>query len=160
MTMHRTRFGDMDCSIARTFDVMGEPWSSLIVRNVWVGIRRFDDLQRDLGISSKVLAERLKWLTAQGVLSQRPYGERPVRNEYVLTEKGAELCAVLMAVVAWGDRWAVTEDGPPTLLLHEGCGHHTHAEVRCSVCGDHLRAGEVTIERGPGARPRAATGPA
>ena len=70
--MHRTRFGDMPCSIARTLDVIGEPWSPLILRDVWVGIRRFDQLQRDLGFSTKVLAERLKSLVANGVLEGAP----------------------------------------------------------------------------------------
>jgi DNA-binding HxlR family transcriptional regulator len=78
--------------------------SPLILRDVWVGINRFDQLQQDLGISSKVLTERLKWLTEQGVLERRAYQERPQRFEYVLTEKGSELCAVLMAMTAWGDK--------------------------------------------------------
>ena len=70
--MQRTRFGDMSCSIARTLKVAGEPWSPLILRNVWVGLTRFDQIQRDLGISRKVLAERLKWLVEQDVLEPRP----------------------------------------------------------------------------------------
>src|SRR3954469_22005460 len=102
--MQRTNFGDMACSIARTLDVVGEPWSPLIVRDVWVGIRRFDQLQADLGISTKVLTERLKWLGERGVLEKVAYSERPTRHEYVLTEKGAELCSILMAMTAWGDK--------------------------------------------------------
>src|SRR6266540_905473 len=89
--------------IARTYDIAGEPWSPLILRDVWVGISRFDDIQRDLGISRKVLTERLKWLVAQGVLEQRAYSERPVRYDYVLTGKGRELVDVLMAITAWAD---------------------------------------------------------
>ena len=102
--MQRTHFGEMACSIARTLDVVGEPWSPLILRDVWVGISRFDDIRADLGISSKVLAERLRWLTEQGVLERRQYSERPPRHEYVLTDKGFDLCGVLMAMTAWGDR--------------------------------------------------------
>jgi DNA-binding HxlR family transcriptional regulator len=149
--MQRTRFGDMACSIARTMDVAGEPWSPLIVRDAWVGITRFDDLQRDLGISRKVLGERLRWLVAQGVLERRSYSTRPPRDEYVLTQKGVELCGVLMAMTAWGDRWTAGEEGPPVLLRHRVCGEVTHAELRCAHCGEPLSAAEVDVEPGPGA---------
>src|SRR5919198_2025882 len=133
--MQRTRFGDMACSIARTLDIAGEPWSPLILRDVWVGISRFDELQRDLGISRKVLTERLKWLVGHGVLEQRPYSERPVRYDYVLTDKGRELVDVLMAITAWGDRWTAGEAGPPGLLRHRTGGEVTHAEGRGAKCG-------------------------
>ena len=151
--MQRTRFGDMACSIARTLDVAGEPWSPLIIRDVWVGITRFDDLQRDLGISRHVLSERLRWMQAQGVLERRPYSERPPRDEYTLTEKGRELCEVLMAMTAWGDRWTAGEAGPPVLLRHRTCGELTHAETRCAQCGEALHAGDIGFEPGPGMAP-------
>src|SRR5437016_7579396 len=109
--MQRTRFGEMACSIARTLEVAGEPWSPLIIRDVWVGITRFDAIQSDLGISRKVLTERLKWLVAQGVLEQRTYSERPPRHDYVLTRKGLELCDLLLAITAWGDRWTAGRAG-------------------------------------------------
>jgi DNA-binding HxlR family transcriptional regulator len=151
--MQRTRFGDMACSIARTLHVAGEPWSPLIIRDVWVGITRFDDLQRDLGISRHVLSERLQWLQAQGVLERRPYSERPPRDEYALTEKGLELCELLMAMTAWGDRWTAGEAGPPVLLRHRTCGELTHAEIRCAHCGEALHAGDIGFEPGPGMQP-------
>lgn len=147
--MQRTRFGDMVCSIARTLDVVGEPWSPLIVRDVWVGINRFDQMQADLGISTKVLTERLKWLVAQGVLERRAYSERPPRYEYVLTEKGFELTAVLMAMTAWGDKHTAGDAGPPVLLRHRDCGQLTHAEVRCACCGEPLHGDAVDVEPGP-----------
>jgi DNA-binding HxlR family transcriptional regulator len=140
----------MACSIARTLDVVGEPWSPLILRDVWVGITRFDQLQRDLGVSSKVLAERLKWLVANDVLEQRAYSQRPPRHEYVLTAKGSELCSVLMAITAWGDRWTAGDAGPPVLLRHRGCGQLTHAELRCACCGETLDAADVDVAPGPG----------
>jgi DNA-binding HxlR family transcriptional regulator len=148
--MQRTRFGDMACSIARTLEVAGEPWSPLIVRDVWVGITRFEEIQRDLGISRKVLAERLKWLVGQGVLERRVYSERPLRHEYSLTDKGAEFAGVLLAITAWGDRWTAGQAGPPALIRHHACGELTHAELHCARCGELLRATEVDIEPGPG----------
>jgi DNA-binding HxlR family transcriptional regulator len=87
--MQRTNFGEMACSIARTLDVIGEPWSPLVLRDVNVGLTRFEQIQADLGISRKVLTERLNHLVEQGVLERGPYDRRP-RFEYVLTEKGAE----------------------------------------------------------------------
>jgi DNA-binding HxlR family transcriptional regulator len=149
--MQRTRFGEMTCSIARTFDIAGEPWSPLILRNVWRGITRFDDLQRDLGISRKVLAERLRWLTANGILERRAYSDRPPRHEYLLTNKGSELCDVLLAVIAWGDRWAADDAGPPVLLRHRRCGQLTRAELHCARCGEPLHVDEIDAEPGPGA---------
>ncbi len=151
--MQRTRFGEMACSIARTLEVAGEPWSPLIIRDVWVGTTRFDDIQRDLGISRKVLSERLKWLVAQGVLEQRAYSERPLRHDYVLTQKGLELSDVLLAIIAWGDRWTAGEAGPPVLLRHRACGELTRAELRCAHCGEPLHAAHVDVELGPGSVP-------
>jgi DNA-binding HxlR family transcriptional regulator len=151
--MQRTRFGDMTCSIARTLDIAGEPWSPLILRDVWVGINRFDDLQQELGISRKVLAERLKWLVGKGMLARRTYLERPQRYEYVLTEKGTQFCDVLLAITAWGDRWTAAKAGPPVLVRHHHCGQLTHAEIRCARCGHPLHASEVDIQPGPGSSP-------
>jgi DNA-binding HxlR family transcriptional regulator len=150
--MQRTRFGDMVCSIARTLEVAGEPWSPLIIRDVWVGLTRFDEIQRDLGISRKVLTERLKWLVAQGLLEQRVYSERPLRHEYHLTQKGWELADILLAISAWGDRWTAGQAGPPVLRRHRTCGHLTQAELRCAHCGEPIHARDVDVELGPGAK--------
>src|SRR6185295_18201133 len=101
--MQRTNFSELAaCSIARTLDVIGEPWSPLILRDVWAGISRFEEIQSELGISRKVLTERLNHLVGQGVLERRPYDQRP-RYEYVLTQKGAELVDLLMVMKGWGD---------------------------------------------------------
>ncbi|MCU4186785.1 helix-turn-helix transcriptional regulator [Acidiferrimicrobium sp. IK] len=149
--MQRTRFGDMACSIARTLDVIGEPWSPLILRDVYVGIDRFEQIQSDLGISRKVLTERLKWLVEAGVLERRQYDTRPPRYEYLLTAKGSELVELLMVMVAWGDKWLATEAGPPVLYRHRACGEMSHVELRCSSCGGSMRAGDVEVLPGPGA---------
>ena len=148
--MQRTNFGGMACSIARTLDVVGEPWSPLILRDVWVGLNRFDQLQADLGISRKVLTERLNHLVEHGVLERRPYDRRP-RYEYVLTDKGAELVDVLIVMVGWGDRWLAGEAGPPVLHRHHACGEISRAELRCTRCGEPMHAGDVDLLPGPGA---------
>lgn len=147
--MQRTQFGDMACSIARTLDVIGEPWSPLILRDVWVGISRFDQIQADLGISRKVLTERLNHLVDSGVLQRRPYDARP-RHEYHLTEKGAELIDVLVVMAGWGDRWLAGEAGPPVLHRHRACGTIGHAQLRCEHCGQSMRGADIEPLPGPG----------
>ena len=149
--MLRTDFSQMHCSIARTLGVAGEPWSALVIRDIYVGINRFDDIQRDLGISRKVLTDRLRHLTDAGVVERRPYSKRPERYEYALTEKGLEFVDVLMAMVRWGDRWSAGEAGPPVLYRHRACGEITHAEPHCAVCGETMGAADVEVIPGPGA---------
>jgi DNA-binding HxlR family transcriptional regulator len=148
--MQRTQFGEMACSIARTLDVIGEPWSPLILRDVFAGIHRFEQIQQDLGISRKVLTERLKWLVDNEVLERREYSARPPRHEYVLTQKGTELCDMLMVMIRWGDRWTAGEAGPPVLYRHHDCGEISHVELHCSVCDHPMRADNVDVLPGPG----------
>ncbi|GGR45453.1 DNA-binding HxlR family transcriptional regulator [Nocardioides luteus] len=147
--MQRTNFGDMACSIARTLDVIGEPWSPLVLRDIWVGMNRFDQIQADLGISRKVLTERLAHLVERGVLEKQAYDNRP-RYEYVLTAKGLELVDVLMAMVGWGDKWLAGEAGPPVLYRHRACGEIAHVDPRCSHCGEPMHAEDVEVLAGPG----------
>ncbi|EAQ00926.1 hypothetical protein JNB_12144 [Janibacter sp. HTCC2649] len=148
--MQRTNFGDMACSIARTLDVIGEPWSPLVLRDVWVGINRFDQIQADLGISRKVLTERLNHLVEHGILERRQYDPRP-RHEYVLTDKGTELTDVLMVMVGWGDKWLAGDAGPPVLYRHQACGQISHVDLRCAHCGEPMHAGDIDVLEGPGA---------
>ena len=136
-------FSEMDCSVARTLEVVGERWSLLILRDAFYGVRRFDDFQRDLGIARNVLTERLTKLVDQGVLEKVQYEARPPRFEYRLTEKGRDLLGVVLAMMRWGDRWTREGTSPPVTLTHVTCGHETQAVVSCSACGDELRLGEV-----------------
>lgn len=147
--MQRTDFSKMACSIARTLDVIGEPWSPLILRDVWVGMNRFEQLQADLGISRKVLTERLNHLVDHRVLERRPYDNRP-RHEYVLTQRGTELVDLLMVMAGWGDRWLAGEAGPPVLYRHHTCGEISAVGLCCAGCGKPMHAGDVDVLAGPG----------
>ncbi|MBV9946610.1 MAG: helix-turn-helix transcriptional regulator [Myxococcales bacterium] len=147
--MQRTQFGEMACSIARTLDVIGEPWSPLVLRDVWAGMHRFDEIQADLGISRKGLTERLNHLVDEGVLERRPYDRRP-RHEYHLTAKGAELVDLLIVMVGWGDRWLAEDAGPPVLYRHHACGHVSTADLRCEHCGEPMHADDIDLLPGPG----------
>lgn len=142
----------MACSIARTLDVVGEPWSPLIIRDVYVGMNRFEVIQQDLGISRKVLTERLNHLVEHGVLERRPYDNRP-RFEYHLTVKGIEFFDVLMVMVGWGDKWLAGEAGPPVLYRHHTCGEISSVDPRCAYCGGPMHADNVDVVPGPGANP-------
>ncbi|MGW7681233.1 winged helix-turn-helix transcriptional regulator [Kribbella sp. NPDC054772] len=148
--MQRTDFSEMACSIARTLDVIGEPWSPLVLRDIWVGLSRFEQIQADLGISRKVLTERLNHLVDRGVVERRPYDHRP-RYEYVLTDKGRELTDVLMVMVAWGDKWLAGPAGPPVLYRHHACGKISHVELTCANCGKPMHSEDIEILPGPGA---------
>ncbi|MGW6970929.1 winged helix-turn-helix transcriptional regulator [Streptomyces sp. NPDC054952] len=105
----RTHLGDADCSIAQALDVVGDWWTLLVVRDAARGVHRFEEFQRELGVSRKVLTERLKLLVEAGVLTREPYQERPVRHEYRLTPRGRGLLPVLVALQDWGDTWILGE---------------------------------------------------
>jgi DNA-binding HxlR family transcriptional regulator len=139
----------MNCSIARTLDVIGDAWTPLILRDIAFGITRFDAIQRDLGISRKVLSERLASLVEHGVLQRAPYQDKPARYDYFPTEKGADLAFVLLAMQAWGDRWIFGEDGPPVLFRHEPCGEVISPVSACSHCGERLEIADLTPLVGP-----------
>ena len=111
--MRRASFQELNCSVAQTLEVVGDSWSLLIVRDIFFGITRFDDIQRRLGIARNTLTDRLNWLYDHGVVTRIPYGDSANRFEYRLTEKGRDLQPVLLAMVAWGDKWGATAKPPP-----------------------------------------------
>ncbi len=148
------------CSVASTLEIIGERWTILILRDVFLGIRRFEDLQRDLGVARNILQARLTRMVDHGVLVKKPYQERPLRHEYRLTEKGADLWPVLVALLQWGDRHAI-EGERPMILQHRSCGGELDDRRRCLVCGADVSVTEAMAMR-TGARriPVEATGPA
>ncbi len=148
--MKRTSLASQPCSIARTLDVVGEWWTLLIVRDIAYGITRFREIQDDLGISANVLAERLGTLVAEGILERMSYQERPLREEYRLSEKGVELVPVLIALMGWGDRWASGRHGGPVAVTHGECGHRARTEIRCECCDREVAPEELRASlRGP-----------
>ena len=137
------------CSIAVTLDVIGDRWTFLILRDVFRGVHRFGQLQTDLGIAKNLLADRLSKLVSHGVLERVQYQDRPVRYEYRLTVKGADLSASLIAMMGWGDRWYATS-GPPTVLVHEQCESPLETSVRCPDCASTINPGKIRSRPGPG----------
>ncbi|QFU75630.1 transcriptional regulator [Halioglobus maricola] len=146
------RWDDIDkqvCSVARSLSVVGERWTMLIIRDAFLGTRRFDQFQKNLGITRHRLSERLGKLVDAGVLVKVPYSDRPLRHEYRLTRKGLGLYPVLMSLGAWGDEWMDAGEGAPLEYVHQRCGRQTHAVMTCSECGEPLRPEEVLPSIGP-----------
>ncbi|MEV8388114.1 helix-turn-helix domain-containing protein [Streptomyces chartreusis] len=148
--MRRTDFRDWPCSVARTAQLLGDHWTSLILREAFYGVRRFDCFQGSLGIARNTLAERLRHLVGMGLLAKRPYQNEPTRYEYVLTEKGREFFPVLMAMVVWGDRWLAEDQGPPVVFEHLPCGHDARPQMVCGCCRAPLEARDIRPHFGPG----------
>ena len=135
------------CSIARSLTVLGERWTFLILREAFYGVRRFSDIQRNLGIARNILSTRLQSLVAAGVLERTPYMEDPPRFEYRLTAAGRDLYPSIVTLMRWGDRHLVGDEGPPVVLRHNACGHTADPLLVCSHCHEELHPREVTPER-------------
>lgn len=147
-----------NCSVRRTLDVVGEKWSLLIVRDAFNGVRRYEEFRRHIGLSEAVLADRLRKLTAAGILRAEPYREpgTRTRSEYRLTPKGRDLWPVLLALKQWGDAHAADPEGPSLDIRHTACGAPVRVVVECQ--GDEratLGPRDVSVRPGPGARPLA-----
>jgi DNA-binding HxlR family transcriptional regulator len=141
--------GDMTCSIARALSVVGDRWTLLILRDTFLGTRRFDDFQSSLGIARHRLADRLRKLADNGILDRVSYQERPARYEYRLTQKGRDLYPVIVSLVGWGDRWMAGKAGAPIELVHRGCGHHVSPVLACPDCGAPIGARDMQARPGP-----------
>ena len=149
--MRLTSLGKMNCSIAKTLDVIGEWWTLLILRDALRGTRRFDDFQTSLGLARSVLTARLRKLTEAGVMERHQYSEHPPRYEYRLTDKGRSLFGVIAALMQWGDEWEQGPAGPPMLLVHDTCGQVTQPMLTCPHCHGEVGPGSTHSEPGPGA---------
>jgi DNA-binding HxlR family transcriptional regulator len=148
--LHNTYAGQQ-CSVARTLELVGERWTLLILRDAFLGVRRFDDFQRSLGVARNVLNTRLQRLVEAGLLERRPYRERPRRFEYVLTEKGLDLWPTVVTLMHWGDRHLAGDAGPPLVLEHRDCGGRVDDRRLCERCGAALEVRDVLAVPGPGA---------
>lgn len=144
--------GNQPCSIARTLSVIGDTWSIMIIRNAFLGIRRFEDFQKNLGITRHVLTDRLNTLIEEQILYKAPYTESQKRFEYRLTPKGLDLYPVLLSLVKWGDQYMDQGLGAPLDFIHQSCGHRFEAVMVCSACKLPLNPKQVTVKMGQGFR--------
>jgi DNA-binding HxlR family transcriptional regulator len=154
--MHPDRLGysSSNCSIARTLGVVGEKWTLLVLREAFWGVCRFDDFHAALGCARNLLSARLKTLVANGLLERRAYQDDRGRSryEYRLTDKGRDLFPALVALMAWGDRWAADEAGPAVVLEHRDCGEPVSVQLCCGSGHARLGARDISATPGPGAR--------
>jgi len=145
--MLKRGYEGQNCSIARTLEIVGERWTLLIIRDVFLGLRRFDQLQESLGVARNVLTDRLYRLVEEGILERVQYSERPLRFEYRLTKKGRELNVALTALRQWGD--AHLSEKPPRLLRRKADRKPVVAAL-VPRSADVLRPDDVELVPGPG----------
>jgi DNA-binding HxlR family transcriptional regulator len=146
--MQRTTLSEQHCSVARTLDIIGDRWTPLVLRDIAIGISRFDAIQADLGLSRKVLAQRLASLVEHAVVVRVEYQDNPPRYDYLLTEKGNDLAMVLLAMQQFGDRWSFDGE-PPVQWRHLSCGQISSPVACCDHCGEQVRPGDAVPLRGP-----------
>ena len=137
---------DLKCSVARSLAILGDRWTMLIIRDAFLGVRRFDDLQALTGASPQAVASRLSRLVEAGVLRKVAYQQRPTRYEYRLTDMGRELHPVLVSLMTWGDKWLDDGQGAPNPLRHTACGAVTRPHLVCDHCGDPVSASTLVSE--------------
>src|SRR5882757_8903013 len=149
------RWSTVNCTISRTMDVLGEKWTFHVLREVFLGVRRFDDIRNRAEIPRQVLTDRLTALIDRGLLHRVPYrlpGQRE-RYEYRLTKAGLDLYPVLVAMVQWGDEHLPLDGGPPMVTRHRGCEEEVSIVMRCAA-GHEPSPREVAFRPGPSAEPR------
>jgi len=139
-----------ECSIARSVSLLGDRWTLILLRQAFQGLRRFEEFQASMKVSRALLAERLRVLVEAGILDRVAYKDaRRTRHEYQLTDKGADLYPVLMALRTWGDKYLAPQ-GPFVIYRHRGCGGELTVRQVCDTCGAELTASQVDREPGAG----------
>ena len=135
------------CSIQSTLSVIGDRWTMLILRDIFRGVRRFEQLRKDLGIAKNILSDRLNKLNEAGIIHQQEYQRNPVRKEYHLTDKGRDLSPSLIALMHWGDRWHANGK-PPTILTHTKCGTPLKQLTHCPNCEIPVQPDQISSRPG------------
>jgi DNA-binding HxlR family transcriptional regulator len=142
------------CSIARAMEILGERWTFLILRESFYGVRRFSDMQRNLGIARNILSVRLQNLVRAGILERRRYQAEPERFEYRLTSAGRDLYPAVITIMRWGDEHLL--GGAPPVVLRHTCGHEAEPQLVCGHCRAPLHPHDVTPEARDRVEPAAA----
>ncbi|MEG2498859.1 helix-turn-helix domain-containing protein [Brevundimonas sp.] len=138
-------YSRQSCSVAGALEVIGDPWTMLVIRDAFNGVTRFEQWQEHLGVARNVLAARLKSLVHHGVLEPRLYSERPPRNEYVLTAKGKDLYGILVTLHAWGEKHVYHDQQSGVVLRHKTCDSILQPRIACGCCNEMVRPREVQV---------------
>ncbi len=148
--MKHVSFATTNCSLAQSIEMVGEWWSLLILREAFLGVRRFSDFERYLGISRNILTARLSKLVAAEILERAPARDGGKRLEYFLTAKGRELYPVVVAIMQWGDKWATGPGREPMRILDKQNREEIARITVCARDGRELTARDVAYAPGPG----------
>jgi len=153
--------GQMQCSVARSSAVLGDRWTLLILSDVFLGVRRFEDFQKRLKMSRTTLASRLQLLERHEVLKRVQYQSQPVRYEYRLTPKGRDLFPVISTILNWGDKYYADQAGVPIVRQHQSCGHDIQPMLVCPECFEPVNEKNMSGRRRPAmaGHPDVARGP-
>lgn len=135
---------------SRALAEVGDGWTMLILKEAFLGKRKFGEFVSGTGAQRTVVSDRLKKLVQFGILDRVEYQEYPSRHEYRLTQKGRDLNDVLLVLARWGDRWLDDGSGPPITYVHTDCGHEANIAVSCTSCGESMSARTTTAIPGPG----------
>lgn len=145
-----------NCTIERATKAIGGRWAFIVLREIFTGINRFDDMRVRTNIPKQVLADQLGRFLDEGIVKKVPYKEpgHRTRNEYRLTDKGIDLYPILLALAEWGDKYEADPDGPPVIFVHRECGALIELDLVCGS-GHHVSSNrEVALALGSGAKPR------
>ena len=134
---------DSTASSLSAADILGDRWTALVLSSAWFRLRRFSDIQRTLDIAPNILTRRLNHLSQHGILARHQYQQRPVRAEYILTEKGFDLYPMTVALLRWGDRWIAGDNAVPIILTHKPCGEQLEATLFCRGCKEPAHADDL-----------------
>ena len=134
--MRHGELAEKECAIARTWAVIGERWTMMILREIFRGVTRYEDIQAKLQLGRNILSARLQMLVDEQILERKPYRQHPIRHEYILTQKGEDLYPVLLAMLRWGNKYKVGH--PPLQLVHKPCRKTTEPVTVCDCCGEEI----------------------
>ena len=150
--MRSKGFEGMACSIAGVLDAVGDRWAMLILRDLGLGLSRYEDFRRSTGVTNATLSDRLRQLEQNELIERRQYQTSPDRYEYVLTRKGRDIILVIQALLQVGDKWAITgEAGPPLKCVDGATGHGVKLGLVHEKTGERVRMTDVRPRPGPGA---------
>jgi len=138
------------CPVARAEDLVGDRWTVLVLRELFMRMHRFEEIQAQTGATPQMITARLKKLEAGGLVQRRIYNKRPVRHEYHLTEKGEAFYPVILALRAWGEAWCKSpREGLAMSHTHRICGNPAGLGPVCESCGKPLRRDDLIAEQAP-----------
>ncbi|EPG66889.1 transcriptional regulator [Leptospira wolffii] len=143
--MKRKNLEQDSCPIARSLSTIGEWWSLLILRDVFLGKRRFSELEKSLGLAKNVLSSRLQKLVSEGVLEIVPASDGSAYQEYSLTEKGKGIFPILVAIRQWGEKFLFQDDPIDQALVEKKSGKKIKTIQVQSQAGKNLRPEDVRL---------------